>query len=86
MSGRADPRVAPWLRGARLTALLKKHGGVRPIAVGEVLRRLVSRLCCSAVKENLPDTFLSYGQVGVDVPEGLDAAVHTISLYCLICV
>ena len=79
LSGRADPRIAPWLCGAPLTALLKKQGGIRPIAVGEVLRRLISRLCCSAVKADLPDTFLPYGQVGVGVPGGLDAAIHALS-------
>ena len=31
------------------------------------------------MKEDLPDTFLSYSQVGVGVPGGLDAAVHTLS-------
>ncbi len=84
LSGRADPRIASGLCGPRLTALLKKQGGVRALAVGEVLRRLVSRLCCSAVKDDLPDTFLSYGHVGVCVPGGLDATVHTIMLYCSI--
>ena len=79
LSGRADPRIAPWLCGAPLTALLKKQGGIRPIAVGEVLHRLISRLCCSAVKADLPDTFLPYGQVGVGVPGGLDAAIHALS-------
>ena len=48
LSGQAHPSIAPWLTSATLTVLYKKHGGIRPIAVGEVLRRLTSRLCCSA--------------------------------------
>ena len=44
LSGKGPACLAPWLCGAPLTALLKKGGGVRPIAVGEVLRRLASRL------------------------------------------
>ena len=43
LSGKAPSCLAPWLCGAPLTALRKKGGGVRPIAVGEVLRRLARR-------------------------------------------
>ena len=76
LSGKLDRRIGPWLSGAPLTALRKKPSGFRPIAVGEVLRRLASRLCCSAVRPYLPDIFLPYGQVGVGVKGGLEAAVH----------
>ena len=54
---------------------------LRPIAVGEVLRRLVSRICCAAVKSKLPDIFLPYGQVGVGIRGGLEAAVHSLSSF-----
>ena len=40
LPGKVSPLLAPWLCGTPLTALLKKNGGVKPIAVGEVLRRL----------------------------------------------
>jgi hypothetical protein len=42
------PRCANSLSvaGAPLTALNKKAGGIRPIAVGDVLRRLVSKCVC----------------------------------------
>ncbi len=76
LSGKANPIIAPWLCGAPLTALIKKGGGVRPIAVGETIRRLTSRLCCSAVFPSLPDTFIPEGQVGVGVKRGLEAAIH----------
>ena len=78
-----DRLISSWLCGAPLTALFKKHdgGGVRPIAVGEVLRRLVSRICCAAVKSKLPDIFLPYGQVGVGIRGGLEAAVHSLSSF-----
>ncbi|XP_062518293.1 uncharacterized protein LOC134193482 [Corticium candelabrum] len=79
LSGQADSRIAPWLSGAPLTALLKKQGGIRPIAVGEVLRRLTSRLCCSAARSASSDVFLPYGQVGVGIRGGLEAAVHSLS-------
>ena len=38
--GRGPRELAPFLAGAGLMASRKKDGGVRPIAVGEVLRRL----------------------------------------------
>ena len=79
LSGQADVRIVPWLTGAPLTALRKKDGGIRPIAVGEVLRRLTSRLCCLAVKPALPQYFLPYGQLGVGVTGGVEAAIHTLS-------
>ena len=72
LSGKASPLLAPWVCGAPLTALLKKNGGVRPIAVGEVLRCLASRLCCHCVRPFLTDTFLPHGQVGVGIPGGLE--------------
>ena len=58
LAGRMDDRAAPWLVGAPLTALVKKGGGFRPIAVGEMIRRLASRLCCTVVCPKLPEIFL----------------------------
>ena len=37
-AGRAPPAILPYLCGATLLACNKKNGGLRPIAVGEVLR------------------------------------------------
>ena len=39
--------------GANLIALRKKDGGVRPIAVGCTLRRLVAKCANSSVEENM---------------------------------
>ncbi len=57
---------------------LNKPGGtgVRPIAVGETVRRLISRLYCTSVRAFLPDIFIPEGKVGVGVKGGLKAAVH----------
>ena len=43
-AGNAPTNIAPWLAGAPIFPLKKKHGGIRPIAVGEVIRRLVGKL------------------------------------------
>ncbi len=77
VSGKANPLISPWLCGAPLIALNKPGGTcVRPITVGETVRRLISRLCCTSVRAFLPDIFIPEGQVGVGVKGGLEAAVH----------
>ena len=78
LSGKLDSRVSPWFCDAPLTALIKPGGGFCPIAVGETLRHLVSKVCCFAIRPALPDTFLPFGQVGVGVSGGLEAAVHSL--------
>ena len=58
-------------------AMQKKDGGLRPIAVGEVLRRLTSKCVARAV---LPDALpiLSPLQVGVGIPGGCEAILHSV--------
>ena len=65
-----------FLAGAPLTALTKKQGGVRPIAVGDVIRRLVSKCVCNQMGEQFAD-YLMPDQVGVAVSGGMEALVHT---------
>ena len=50
-AGCAPQEVIPHLCGATLLACVKKSGGLRPIAVGEVLRRLTSKCLSRAVQE-----------------------------------
>ena len=80
VKGEAPTSIAPWLSGAPLFPLKKKDGGVRPIAVGEVLRRLVSRACCAAIRTKADAHFLPLGQVGVGVRGGAEAAVQAVRL------
>ena len=74
--GEAPTVVAPYLGGARLHALPKKNGGVRPIAVGETIRRLVGKVLCHATRADSNQYFWPL-QVGVGVKLGGEAAVHT---------
>ena len=73
--GEAPRCLAAHFAGATLHALPKKSGGVRPIAVGETLRRLVGKLLCQAVREDVRAHFWPL-QVGVGVPNGAEVAVH----------
>ena len=80
--GKAPLQVAPWLAGAPLIPLIKRDGGVRPIAVGELLRRLVSRAFCTLpeMKERIQKCFLEVNQLGVGVRGGAEAAVQCVKL------
>ena len=77
-AGRAPQQVIPHLCGATLLACVKKSGGLRPIAVGEGLRRLTSKCLSRAVQVEAIST-LSPLQVGVGVRTGCEAIVHSVS-------
>ena len=74
--GQACPAVAPSLAGASLVALPKPTGGVRPIAVGEILRRLTAKCLMEAVRDDARQHFAPV-QLGAAIPGGAEAAVHT---------
>ena len=61
---------------ASLTALSKKKDGVRPIAVGEVLRRLIAKCLASDAKSEAIELFDSL-QLGVSISRGAEAIIHS---------
>ena len=77
-AGRAPPSVLPHLCGATLLASPKKSGGHRPIAVGEVLRRLTSK-CLASTSRRSAISSLTPLQLGVGVKGGCEAIIHTTS-------
>ena len=68
--------VRPFFFGASLVALRKKSGGIRPIAVGCTLRRLVAKVACKQVVDEMAE-LLAPRQLGYGVSGGSEAAVHT---------
>ena len=79
-SGGATRDTAPFMAGGGLTPLRKPDDDVRPIAVGETLRRLVGK-CLVRHKEiapHLEGIFLP-NQVGVGISGGAEAVVHAVS-------
>ncbi|XP_063538102.1 uncharacterized protein LOC134747408 [Cydia strobilella] len=82
LRGMVNPQACPYLYGASLCALAKRDGGVRPIAVGNTLRRLVSKLACRAVKEEMAE-FLQPCQVGFGTPLGCEGAIHAVRSYAM---
>ena len=61
--------------GASLCALRKKDGGVRPIAIGNTLRRLISKVAVRGCAETCSN-LLRPNQLGFGVRLGAEAAVH----------
>ncbi|OQV22928.1 hypothetical protein BV898_03354 [Hypsibius exemplaris] len=74
-SGSIPLDVCPLLYGACLTALLKKDGGIRPIAVGTTIRRMLGRIlsrrAMMAMGALMRPVQLGYGTRG-----GAEAVVH----------
>jgi len=67
--------IKPIIFGAKLTALTKKCGGLRPIAVGDTIRRLTAKCACAAVKRRA-EAILRPKQLGCGTRGGVEAAVH----------
>ena len=77
-NGHAPSQIVPHLCGATLLPIQKKGGGLRPIAVGEIMRRLTSKCLSKCVKDEAFHT-LTPLQVGVGVKVGCETVVHAVS-------
>eukprot|EP00435_Cladocopium_sp_Y103_P062067 s521_g23.t1 len=75
--GQALPEIAPHLAGATLHTVPKGDDDVRPIAVGETLRRLTAKCLCNDVRVPARDLLCPL-QVGVATRHGTEAVVHTV--------
>jgi len=58
LAGSCPKDIAPYFFGGRLLALSKKSGGLRPIAIGLTLRRLVSKCASSFGSKRLASVFV----------------------------
>jgi len=76
LAGQCPADVVSTFFGGRLIALNKKSGGIRPIAVGFTLRRLVSK-CANTHAVSRLAAFFRPVQLGVGTPGGCEAAVHS---------
>ena len=72
--------MRPIFFGANLVALTKKSGGIRPIAVGCIFRRLTSKVICFQFRNSISD-FLQPTQFGFGVPLGCEAIAHAVRTY-----
>lgn len=77
LRGELNSETCPFFYGANLCAFLKKDGGIRPIAVGCTIRRLIPKLGCFEMREKLSSYLLPH-QIGFGVKHGCEAAVHAL--------
>ncbi|GJS42873.1 hypothetical protein Tco_0567916 [Tanacetum coccineum] len=67
-----------YIANAPLTLLVKSGGGIRPIVVGTVWRRLVSKVSAVMISHSLDD-YLDDLQFGVGVSGGSEAILHAVN-------
>ena len=84
LSGQVPNFVHGSVFGASLCALQKKVGGVHPITVGCVFRRLAGRIAAKHAT-SLTCSLLRPVQLGVGVPQGCEAVVHACREYVSVC-
>lgn len=74
LQGKVPSSIIPVLYGASLFPLAKKDGGIRPIAVGCTLRRLVSKIVSKRSRHL--SSLLQPVQLGFATTNGCETAVH----------
>lgn len=70
-------RLKPYFFGAKLIAVKKKNGGIRPIAIGTIFHKLISSSIMRHIKHCLPGFFAPV-QFGVGFPGGTENIIHGI--------
>ncbi|GAV04657.1 hypothetical protein RvY_14911 [Ramazzottius varieornatus] len=80
LEGKVPDDICPVLYGASLTALPKKDGGIRPIAVGNTLRRLAGKIVSKQVMETM-GVLVRPQQLGYGTKGGAEAAFHATRVF-----
>ena len=73
--GQIPPSMVPLITSSRLIALPKGNGDVRPIAIGETLRRLSAKAICLQLRSSF-SSYFSPQQHGVATRGGSEMLVH----------
>ena len=76
LGGFCPKALAEFIASAPLTPLLKPDNGIRPIAVGAIWRRLVSKVAMKKVGKEMVK-YLGDHQFGVGTPNGAEAVLHS---------
>jgi hypothetical protein len=79
--GRLPAEARRFFFGARLVALAKVGGGLRPIACGDVFRRMAAKLLCTRAGEDAAAFLATFGQLGVACEAGMDGITHAARRY-----
>ena len=76
LQGEVPEAVRPSVCGASIMTLRKPNGSLRPIAVGETIRRLASKIAVDLISERAR-VVLEPLQLAVKTPNGCEAFFHT---------
>jgi hypothetical protein len=75
VQGKAPLELAAFYASASLIALKKKDSSIRPIEVGEITRRLTSKICLKKVIAKAIK-YLALYQLGIGVPNAIETILH----------
>ncbi|CAI6009712.1 unnamed protein product [Closterium sp. NIES-65] len=77
VAGQVPERARPWLAASNLVGLSKPNGGVRPVAIGEVLPRILARALCISLRPAMASYFLPCNQLGAGTRVGVEILTHS---------
>ena len=83
LAGSVPIGIRPFMFGASLVALRKKEN-LPPIAVGLLLRKVLTRVCSITLQEKTK-ALLTPFQLGLETPTGAETAVHAARRYLASC-
>ncbi|XP_026383543.1 uncharacterized protein LOC113279040 [Papaver somniferum] len=84
LAGKCPSILGEFVASAPLTPLLKPGGGLRPIVVGTIWRRLCSKLAANSVCKSL-NPYLGNFQYGVGIPCGGVGILHSSNRLIVLC-
>ncbi|CAI5988783.1 unnamed protein product [Closterium sp. NIES-65] len=70
VAGQVPERARPWLAASNLVGHSKPNGDVRPVAIGEVLPRILARALCISLRPGMASYFLPCNQLGAGTRAG----------------
>ncbi|CAI5975415.1 unnamed protein product [Closterium sp. NIES-64] len=77
VAGQVPERARPWLAASNLVGLSKPNGDVRPVAIGEVLPRILARALCISLRPTMASYFLPCNQLGAGTRAGVAILTHS---------
>jgi len=79
LAGMIPKEILPLFASCRLIALQKseKKGYLRPIAIGNSLRRIIAKCAFSNIIQQCHEYFVP-NQMGVGIPAGLETVIHAV--------
>ena len=80
LPGTAPSAASKYICGANLSTLSKNSDTILLIAVGEIIRRIVSKVACSSVLSSASKLVAPH-QVGIGVPAVCESVIHSVRVF-----